>query len=286
MKVLLKSMFIILVLISNLSIAWGQDSFNSGNQPAYPSLSVDDTGRKFLFGLTAGAGLSTCRYEYNSIAPPPQLSYRIVPAGGIGFDWRMGRIFSLQMNAMYKGKCDKIDMTKWIDAIVADTDFPPDTSFEGKIIADSFIETKLGYVELSLVPTFTIGQLWELGFGGYAGFGLTGKEVSDYTIKYENYGYPFPDEVVNEERLVNFFILSPEEIIDNELYISQIDYGLYGHLGIRMNPFELSLGVSYSSLSWEPDSKFTDLFIETYDRNYNLTGVVTLSWYPGAGKRG
>lgn len=262
-----------------------QTENSSGNPSENPKKSENERTKKFLFGLTAGAGLSTCRYEYNSIAPPPQLSYRFVPAGGIGFDWRMGRIFSLQMNALYKGKGDKIDMGKWMDAIIADTDIPADTSFEGKIIADGFIETKLAYVELSLVPTFTIGQLVELGFGGYAGYGLNGKEVSDYTIKYENYGYPFPDEMVIEERPVNFFILSPEEILENELYVSQVDYGLYGHLGFRMDPFKLSFGVSYGSLSWEPDSRLTDLFIETYDRNYNLTGVVTLSWYPGARRK-
>lgn len=285
MKYLLTAIMLFVFLCYTSNNIFGQDNPSPGIKITNKNVPPGKNGSKFLFGLTAGGGLSTCRYEYNSIAPPPQLSYRFVPAGGIGFDWRMGRIFSLQMNALYKGKGDKIDMGKWMDAIIADTDIPTDTSFEGKIVADGFIETKLAYVELTLVPTFTIGQVVELGFGGYAGYGLTGKEVSDYTIKYENYGFPFPDEVVNEERPVNFFIISPEEIIENKLYVSQIDYGLYGHLGFRMKPFKLSFGVSYSSLSWEPDSRLTDLFIETYDRNYNLTGVLTLSWYPGAGRK-
>jgi hypothetical protein len=55
----------------------------------------------------------------------------------------MGKIFPLKMNALYKGKSDKIDMAKWIDAIVQDTDVAVDTAFEGKIIADGYFETKL-----------------------------------------------------------------------------------------------------------------------------------------------
>jgi len=56
----------------------------------------------------------------------------------------MGKISSLQMNAMYNGKGGKVDMSQWIDAIVADAGVVTDTMFEGKIVADRFIETKLG----------------------------------------------------------------------------------------------------------------------------------------------
>lgn len=237
-----------------------------------------ESGNKFLFGLTAGGGISTCRYKYNSVTTPPQLSFRIVPTAGFGFDWRMGKIFSLQFNTLYKGKGDKIDMSKWIDEIVDNDTFQT----EGKIIADGYIETRLAYVELSLIPTLTIANTIEIGAGGFAGFGLTGKEISKYTLKYENYGFPFPDESYNDNRKVNYFILSPEEIVENELYVNRLDYGYYGHIGFRFNPFKISLGVSYSTNSREPDSKLTDFFIETFDRNYNLTGVLTLSWYPGA----
>lgn len=233
---------------------------------------------KFLFAITTGAGLSTCRYIYNSVSPPPITSFRIVPTGGIGFDWRMGKVFSLQFNTLYKGKGDKIDMSKWIDQIFAsDT-----TQSNGKIIAEGYIETRLAYVEASLIPTFTIANRIEIGAGVFAGYGLSGEEKSKYTIKYENFEIPFPDESYDDNRKVNYFLLSPEEIIENELYVNRIDYGYYGHLGLRFNPFKISLGVSYSKNSREPDSKFTDIFIETYDRNYNLTGIITLSWYPGA----
>lgn len=238
----------------------------------------NESDKKFLFGLTAGAGASTCRYEYNSVVPPPALSYSIVPAGGISLDWRMGHIFSLQFNTLYKGKGDKIDMAKWIDKIVASDTFQSG----GKIVADGYIETRLAYAEVALIPTFTIANKLEIGVGGFAAYGLTGKEISKYSVKYENYGFPFPDDVYDESRTANFFIISPEELVENELYVNRLDYGYYGHLGLRMNPFKISLGVSYSTNSREPDSKLTDLFIETYDRNYNLTGVLTLSWYPGA----
>jgi len=83
---------------------------------------------------------------------------------------------------------------------------------------------------------------------------LTIKEVFGFSIKYDNYEFPFPDEVIQEARLANFFIRAPEEIIDNELYISHLDNGICSHLAIRMNPFKLSFGVCNSSLSWEPDS--------------------------------
>ena len=160
---------------------------------------------KFLFGLTAGAGLSTCRYDYNSVTPPPSFSFRIAPTAGLTMDWRMSRSFSMQMNIMYKEKGDKIDMSKWIDDILeSDT-----VQSDGKIIADGSITTKLAYIEASLIPTITIANLVEIGAGGFLGYGLSGKEITDYSIKYENYGFPFPDETYNEEKKVKYILIAP-----------------------------------------------------------------------------
>jgi len=42
----------------------------------------------------------------------------------------MGKISSRQMNAMYKAKKDKIDMSQWINVIVADVGVVIDTSLK------------------------------------------------------------------------------------------------------------------------------------------------------------
>jgi hypothetical protein len=275
MEALLKSFTIFTLLIVNINIVYGQYSYNSGFKTAYSSLSDDDSDKKFFIGITAGAGLSTCRYDYNSVTPPPAFSYRIAPTAGLTMDWRMSESFSMQMNLMYKGKGDKIDMSKWIDDILeSDT-----VQADGKIIADGSITTKLAYVEASLVPTITIANLVEIGVGGFLGYGLSGKEITDYTIKYENYGFPFPDETYNEEKKVKYILIAPSEVLESELYINQIDYGLIGHLGVRVNPLKVSLSASYSLKQWEPDSKLSSLFIESFDHTYNLSGYLTLSWF-------
>ncbi|MBK7096687.1 MAG: outer membrane beta-barrel protein [Saprospiraceae bacterium] len=275
MKSLQKSIIVLILLASGINVICGQYSYNSGFKTAYSSLSNDDSDKKFFIGITAGAGLSTCRYDYNSITPPPSFSFRIVPAAGLSVDWRMSRSFSMQMNIMYKEKGDKIDMSKWIDDILkSDT-----VQSDGKITADGSITTKLAYIEASLIPTITIANLVEIGAGGFLGYGLSGKEITDYSIKYENYGFPFPDETYNEERKVKYILIAPEEVLENELYINQIDYGLIGHLGVRVNPFKVSLSASYSLKQWEPDSKLSSLFIESFDHTYNLSAHLTLSWF-------
>jgi hypothetical protein len=275
MKKIQKTIVIFILYILNISIACGQYSYNSGSKTAFSTLSDEDSDKKFYIGITAGAGLSTCIYDYNSVTPPPALSYRIAPAAGLTMDWRMSKSFSMQMNIMYKGKGDKIDMSKWIDDIQeSDT-----VQSEGKIIADGSITTKLAYIEASLIPTITIANLIEIGAGGFVGYGLSGNEITDYTVKYENYGFPFPDETYDDERKVKYILLAPSEVLENEIYINQIDYGLIGHIGVRINPFKVSLSASYSTKQWEPDSKLSSLFLESFDHTYNLSGYLTLSWF-------
>lgn len=264
-----------ILLVCGINIICGQYTYNSGFKTANSSLSDKDSDKKFYIGITAGAGLSTCIYDYNSITPPPALSYRIAPAAGLTMDWRMSKSFSMQMNIMYKGKGDKIDMSKWIDLIVMN-----DTVMsESTIIADGSITTKLAYIEASLIPTITIANLIEIGAGGFLGYGISGNEITNYTIKYENYGFPFPDETYDEERKVKYILIAPSEVLENELYINQIDYGFIGHLGVRINPIKVSLSASYSTKQWEPDSKLSSLFIESFDHTYNLSAYLTLSWF-------
>ena len=256
MKALLKSFLIFILLIVNVSIICGQYSYNSGSKTAFSTLSDEDSDKKFYIGITAGAGLSTCIYDYNSVTPPPSLSLQDCTAAGLTMDWRMSKSFSMQMNIMYKEKGDKIDMSKWIDDILkSDT-----VQSDGKIIADGSITTKLAYIEASLIPTITIANLIEIGAGGFLGYGLSGNEITDYTVKYENYGFPFPDETYDEEKKVKYILLAPSEVLENEIYINQIDYGLIGHLGVRVNPFKVSLSASYSLKQWEPDSKLSSFF--------------------------
>jgi len=64
------------------------------------------------------------------IASALQLNCGILHTNNINFNCRMGKISSRQMNAMYKAKKDKIDMSQWINVIVADVGVVIDTSLK------------------------------------------------------------------------------------------------------------------------------------------------------------
>ena len=103
--------------------------------------------------------------------------------------------------------------------------------------------------------------------------------MTDYKVKYNIPDNPLPDQSIYSENQVEFIIIAPESIEEEQLYYNAINYGYIGHLGIRMNPLKLSFGLSYSTRQLEPDSQIFDLFYENPDHIYNLTGMVTLSWF-------
>jgi hypothetical protein len=270
----------ILILVLLLTDLITPHPLLAGGKKGPGELQEEEHPKRFLMGLTIGGGLATSRFDYKSTASPSILGFRFAPTAGLGFDWRLAKHFSLQMNFMYKEKGNRIDMNQWVDDIYASSPEPTIGSAE----AEGYWETKLSYVEVSFLPVFIIGKTLEIGAGVFAGYGFTGKTVTDYTVKYDIPDFPLPDETFRSEKPVEFFLFIPEGNEEDQFYVNAIDYGYVGHLGFRMNPFKLSLSVSYSARSWEPDSEYSALFSDTVDKTYNLNGMITFSWFFNAKK--
>ncbi len=253
---------------------------NAGTLKKDKSINEEGKSNRFLVGLTVGGGLATSRFNYNSTTSPSILSYRIAPAAGLSIDWHMTRHLAWLLNIMYKEKGNRIDMNQWMKDFYSEDTEPS----EGNATAEGYQMTKLSYLEASFLPVIVLVRTIEIGAGGFAGYGIKGTHNYDYTVKYDFPGFPVPDETFRGEQNAEFVLLAPESFDEDQLYINKIDYGICGHLGIRMNPFKLSFGVSYSTRQWEPDSSLSDMFSDNVDHTYNLTGMVTLSWYPGAKK--
>ena len=235
-----------------------------------------ESSKHFFFGLTGGIGFSTGRYIYKSIAAPPALSIRIGAIAGISMDWRASDHFSFQFNALYKEKGDRIKMNEWIKVINENDE---EQTEGGTVTAEGFQYTKISYIEASMLPVLVIGDVFEIGVGGFIGYGLNGKKVNDFTIKYDFPEFPIDDESFNNEVPINFILIAPSSIEKNKIYMNRIDYGGYGHLGVRINPIKISFSLSYSMKQLEPDSKLSSLFFEDIDHTYNLTAGLTLSWF-------
>jgi hypothetical protein len=237
--------------------------------------------KRFLFGITAGGGLATSRFDYKSVVAPSILSYRLAPVAGLTIDWRLFNSLSFDLNLLYREKGNKIDVNQWFSNI---RDNDPEPSI-GETTAEGFSETRLSYFEGSFMPVLVIGRFVEIGAGVFAGYGLTGKRMVDYSVKNSEIpDFLMPGQAVKEEFPAEFILVAPGTEDDEKLYVNALDYGYCGHLGFRMNPFKISFGVTYSTKSWEPAPGLADMFSDNVDFTYNLTGMVTLSWFFGAKK--
>ena len=259
--------------VQKIQYANGRVSTLSGPEKAQE----ERTGRRFLVGPTVGVGFNTGRYDYKT-TPPPALSIGLAPVAGITFDWRMARHFATHIHFMYKGKGDRIDMNQWIQKI---NENDPEPSL-GSVVAKGYTTTTINYAEASLLPVIVLGKHLEVGAGGFFAYGLSGKRVADYTVTYDYDLFPLGETIYNEEHPVEFISIAPSSIEEGKLYINRWDYGLAGHLGLRLNPVKISLGLSYSTKQWEPDSKLSTLFFDDINHTYHLATNLTVSWFFGA----
>jgi len=235
--------------------------------------------RKFLIGPTIGYGLATCRFDYPGKAAPPLTSFKPVPNAGLCIDWRIAKSLSLDIDFKYFEKGYKIIMNQWVTDI---NDNDPEGDNIGSSSAEGYTTMKLSYAEMSIYPIIVIANKLEIGAGGFLAYGLNGNRISDYKIIYDWPEHSIPDETFQTEKEVEFVDIFPSSLENSNIYINRFDYGVIGHLGFRINPFKISLGVNYSINQWEPDSKLSSLFLESYEHTYNMAGFLSVSWYPGA----
>jgi hypothetical protein len=246
--------------------------------PAAPKKAAKSMDKGFFVGISAGGGVATGRYDYKTSAAPPPLSVRFAPTAGINLDWRAARFFALQMNVMYKGKGDRINMDRWAQRIVENETIvydEPVTIIHGK----GYRSTNIHAVEVSLLPVFVIARQFEFGVGAYLGYGLAGKQKSDYTFSYDFSEFPIDDETYKSELPIEFVSLVPESIDEGKLYLNRFDRGVIGHLGLRFNPLKISFDLSVGLRQWEPDSKLAGLFFNNLDHTYNIAGTCTVGWF-------
>jgi hypothetical protein len=277
------------VLLTNMNFtAMGQDFAIRQNNIKNRALSSYSTGKeadynvgkdhRFLFGISAGGGAAAGMYDYINQIPPPEYSYLLVPAFGINLDWRLSRSFALQSNLLYKGKGDRIDMNNLVQKIYSETEHEAGSS----VSAAGYTTTKIGYIEASLLPVVVLGKKVEIGVGGFAAYALNGERKRDFTLSYNFGDIQMPDETYLETQKAKFVTLIQQSEDPEILYFNQIDYGIYSHFGIRLNPLKVSLGVSYSLNTWEPNSKLSGILVQNYDLTRSISAVVLLSWFFGA----
>jgi hypothetical protein len=276
-SIIISNLMILIFLILNLT----KMSALIPNESGYKSINLlkNESFRKFLIGPNFGYGLATCRFDYPGKVAPPLTSFRLVPNAGLSIDWRITNSFSLDLDFKYVEKGYKLNMDQWIQDI---NNNDPEGDKIGSSSAEGYTTMKLSYAEMSFYPVIVFAEIIEIGAGGYLAYGLNGKRISDFTIKYDFPDLPIPNETYQTEKKIEFVDIFPSNIEDNFIYLNRFDYGIIGHLGFRIHAFKVSLGASYSLKQIEPDSKLSSLFLESYEHTYNLNGFLSVSWYPGA----
>lgn len=285
MRTLYQIITLILLCLSQQVLSGQQPLSGAKHQPAGVSntrtpggKATKSTHRGLFFGLNLGAGAATGRYDYKTSTAPPATSVRFAPAAGFTLDWRIARLFALQMNLMYKAKGDRIKMDRWAKDLYAaeavDFNEPSVT-----VSASGYRKTNIHYLEASLLPVFVFADQLELGAGAYFGYGLAGKQKSDYTLMYDFPDFPLENETYKSELPIEFVSLIPGNIEEGKLYLNRFDYGVAAHFGVRLHPVKISLDFGYGLKQWEPDSKLSSIFFNDLNHTYNLNGTIMVGWY-------
>ncbi len=198
-----------------------------------------------LFGISAGLNISTRLYDYKINPTPPPGSFLLGPSAGILLGYQFSKLFSIQSFLKYQIKGDKIDVSRWLDEFES----PPTVNAVWEIESSGSVTTTLHYIEASLLPVFGIGNFHngvqiQIGAGGFAAYGIAGKEINDYSFKYY-LDYEFDSEdIIYEERQVEFVTFIPSTFSDEFRYFNSLDYGLLFYGGLRYN--KINIGINYT----------------------------------------
>ena len=232
---------------------------------------------RFLMGFTGGATVSSGNYQFVNGPEPPRFNPLIFPGGGLTFDWRMTKWLSLQNAFLYKAKGDNIDMKLWSEEFYKK--LAPFSNPSFSFVGNGFVKTDIRYFEWSLCPNIILGRIVEIGIGGFAAIGLSGKETQDYVVNYLWDGKNFQSDEVNTSRPVEFVFYAPSSDNKDILYINRLDYGLCGRLGFRLGPVTLAGCFSYSLNTWEPDPLLG--LQSAQNQTQNLSGMASLTFFLG-----
>lgn len=240
------------------------------------SLKSDKKLAFFGMALSGGLSISTGNYKYISGAEPPMNSFLLSPTGSLGFDLRFGKIFSIRSDIRYHSKGDHIQIQNWLDQLDQDED--QGDWITPTAVSNGSVKTTVNYIEVSLVPTFHLGAWVHFGFGAYAGVGLSGREISDFTIEYYVEDHLIDIYSDSSQRTIMFELFSGVEDTEEIRYFNMLDYGVVGILGFGHKPLTLDLSFQYGLESWQSE---TDLFGYTInpDKTQHLGLMVSASYW-------
>jgi hypothetical protein len=285
----MKKIISIIIIISIAVTAWSQ-GIGLGIIPgaAYQNnsglnLTLPDKGERHgrtLIGLTLGGSLAINQYDYGENGKEPPVGFLLLPSGGFTFDFESKGSFSFLMGLYLKGKGDKLN----VDELIKGWTLPPEITVAGT----GSISTSTYQLELPMAFCFNFGypNRFVFGLGGYLGYGLWGKEKSNFSITYTQPESDPVTETINTTRdltLVNFIV---SEEIDSLLYINRVDYGLYGLVGFKLMPFAMNATLSWSMANQIP-FKGSDLFESenSYQKVKGITPTLSVIYYFSQGRK-
>ena len=234
---------------------------------------------KFSLGISAGITGATGIYDYKVGPNPPVESVRPAPMGGVLVGYEPFKWLFLQSGLYYKGKGDQIDVGEWARSF----EFPQGVSIDITADGEGSITNTIGYLEWHLVPNFILSpnkpNKWMLGVGGYLGMGLHGKEKKDYTIFYYYDFYTSENDVVLEDRDIEFVNLFPTDNDPQKKYVNRFDYGLYFNLGIDFGNYQIGGSATLGLNDLEPDMDTFFGSSPNLSSTRNLTGSLYFTYY-------
>ena len=206
------------------------------------------------------------------------MGFNLLPAGGLTFDFESKRSFSFYMALFIKGKGDKISMKDYVSGWT----FPAEEGSAITAEAKGSLSTAHYWIEFPLAFTFNFGQTnrVQVGAGGFAAYGLFGKEKQDFSITYFLDGAFLTEETVKETydlEMVNLMVENEEE---GKRYINRLDYGLYFLLGFKMPHLAVTASASWGFANQLP-LLGSDLFSAEKDVKEvrSLTPTLTLTYF-------
>lgn len=206
---------------------------------------------KSLIGVTAGLSMATNIYDYGTLGGEPPSGYIPMPAAGLTFDFESKGSFSFLMGLYFKGKGNKIDMAEY----VAGWTFPSQPGSAITAEAEGTLSTQTYWIEFPLAFTFNFGRpnRFQIGFGAFAAYGLTGKVKNDFTIDYYLDNNFLTSEVNQEENELLFVDLLEDPVADEEtIQMSRFDYGIYLMMGYKFPSWTISISSSLGIANLNP----------------------------------
>lgn len=221
------------------------------------------------FGPKLGVNFSTYQTKVSSGDDDTYLKYKVGPSIGAMVNVKFNDFLSLQPSLIYTKKGSATDMKKtYVDDVYVSS-------------IDGYERIKVGYIEIPINLAFGLdlgsGQI-QLFVGPYIAIGINGKYKVDAT-------FTAPDGTTDTEKF-DFDIkfankVKYDDMEDEKLYMSSLDYGLNFGLGYQFDPILINVGYSMglANLNTEiEDSGYPHINDETV---FNRVIFVNVAWLFG-----